>query len=86
MINFDNMDYYLVKGRVVLDGIPSMEGHFLIETDFNVINLYSVNIGYTKIKNVESIMIDSIIYNMDDLKHYCRHIIKLESLYLNLPK
>ena len=86
MINFENMNYYLIKGKVIKDGIVSTDGFYLIETDFNNIDIYSVNIGYTKIKNAESIIIDSSTYSMNELKNYCQHLIKLETLYLNLPR
>jgi hypothetical protein len=86
MIDFENMNYYLVKGRIVKSGNTSIEGYYLIETNFDDIDIYCANIGYTKIKNIESIMIDGSIYNMENLKHYCQHLIKLSTLYLNLPK
>ena len=77
------MNYYIIKGRIIINNKPSIENNYLIETDFESIDIYSINIGYTKIPHFEFFIINNKEYNNDELIHHCMGLIPLDSLYIN---
>jgi hypothetical protein len=74
------MNYYLIKARIIKNLNPLIEDQYLIETDFNIINLYSAGNVYNKINDVDEIIFNNNHYNLDSLKNYCYQLIPLDSI------
>jgi hypothetical protein len=76
------MNFYNIKCRILNNDVASIESDYLIETNFEYIAIYSISIGYNKLSNISSVLINNVEYDLTELKNYCKKLIPLETLYI----